>query len=170
MNYSNIKYFSTVNGKGVRTAIFVSGCRLHCKGCFNHEAWDFNHGNELTDDKIDEILESIEPQYISGLSILGGEPLDDKNAEGVLYLINKFRDKFGYYDKDIWLWTGYKLENNLNHEVKKEVMLKCDYIIDGAFESDKYNSDLMYRGSHNQRIYRCDHKSFCDVTDEFKKF
>ena len=95
MNITNIKYFSTVNGNGVRTAVFVSGCNLHCEGCFNSGAWSFDTGHEMTAELIDKILDSIEPEYISGLSILGGEPLDPKNQYGVATLIEKFRKRFG---------------------------------------------------------------------------
>ena len=91
MNITNIKYFSTVNGTGVRTAVFVAGCNLHCDGCFNNGAWSFEVGKGLSLELIDKILDSIEPEYISGLSILGGEPLDPKNQSGVAKLIEKFR-------------------------------------------------------------------------------
>lgn len=151
MKYSNIKYFSTQNGDGVRTCIFVSGCRLHCKGCFNKIAWDFNAGKELTDEVINKILESIEPEYIQGLSILGGEPLDENNIEGVKHIIEMFRDKFNN-TKDIWLWSGYYYENEMT-DYQKEVALMCDYLIDGRFESDKYSPDLYFKGSSNQTVW-----------------
>ena len=118
MNISTIKYFSTVNGDGFRTAVFVSGCKLHCKGCFNYEAWDFNHGVKLIDEIIDKILKSIEPEYIRGLSILGGEPLDENNVEGVKHLVNKFREKFGN-TKTIWIWSGYTFEEIVNNPKKE---------------------------------------------------
>ena len=151
MNISTIKYFSTVNGDGFRTAVFVSGCRLHCKGCFNYEAWDFNHGVKLIDEIIDKILESIEPDYIKGLSILGGEPLDDNNTEGVLYLVKRFRERFGN-SKTIWLWSGYTFEELIKHKEKKEILDNCDILVDGPFNINLYNAKLAFRGSSNQRI------------------
>ena len=151
MNISTIKYFSTVNGDGFRTAVFVSGCRLHCKGCFNYEAWDFNHGVKLIDEIIDKILESIEPDYIKGLSILGGEPLDDNNIEGVSYLVKRFRERFGN-SKTIWIWSGYTFEELIQHKEKKEILDKCDILVDGPFNIDLYNAKLAFRGSSNQRI------------------
>ena len=151
MNISTIKYFSTVNGDGFRTAVFVSGCRLHCKGCFNYEAWDFNHGVKLIDEIIDKILESIEPDYIKGLSILGGEPLDDNNTEGVLYLVKRFKERFGN-SKTIWLWSGYTFEELIQHKEKKEILDNCDILVDGPFNINLYNAKLAFRGSSNQRI------------------
>ena len=111
MNITNIKYFSTVNGTGVRTAVFVSGCNLHCEGCFNSGAWSFNAGHELSLELINKILDSIEPEYISGLSILGGEPLDLKNQPGVAYLIEEFRERFGN-SKTIGVWEEFNNEKN----------------------------------------------------------
>ena len=151
MNISTIKYFYTVNGEGFRTAVFVSGCKLHCKGCFNYEAWDFNHGVKLIDEIIDKILKSIEPEYIKGLSILGGEPLDENNVEGVKYLINKFREKFGN-TKTIWIWSGYTFEEIIKHEKKKDILNNCDVLVDGPFMVDLYDAKLAFRGSSNQRI------------------
>ena len=151
MNISIIKYFSTVNGDGFRTAVFVSGCRLHCKGCFNYEAWDFNHGVKLIDEIIDKILESIEPDYIKGLSILGGEPLDDNNIEGVSYLVKRFRERFGN-SKTIWIWSGYTFEELIQHKEKKEILDNCDILVDGPFNINLYNAKLAFRGSSNQRI------------------
>lgn len=151
MNYSNIKYFSTVNGDGIRTALFVSGCNLHCDGCFNTAAWDFKSGKYLTNKKIKEILDSIEPEYIDGISILGGEPLDERNVTGVLDVLEQFRERFGN-TKDIWLWSGYYIEDSMKHETKKKVLELCDYVVDGPFEKDKWSKDLVHKGSSNQRV------------------
>lgn len=151
MNYNTIKYFCTVNGPGVRTAVFVSGCNLHCKGCFNTAAWDFLSGKKLTDDKIDEILDSIEPVYIKGLSILGGEPLDIKNQGGVSHLIEKFRDRFGT-TKNIWLWSGYYFDDIPQGKYTEYILDNLDAIVDGPFEAELYDSKLQFRGSSNQHI------------------
>ena len=158
MNISTIKYFSTVNGDGFRTAVFVSGCKLHCKGCFNYEAWDFNHGVKLIDEIIDKILKSIEPEYIRGLSILGGEPLDENNVEGVKHLINKFREKFGN-TKTVWIWSGYTFEELIKHKEKKDILNNCDVLVDGPFKIDLYDAKLAFRGSSNQRIIDLKHST-----------
>ena len=151
MNITNIKYFSTVNGNGVRTAVFVSGCNLHCEGCFNSGAWSFNAGHELSIELINKILDSIEPEYISGLSILGGEPLDPKNQYGVATLIEKFRKRFGD-SKTIWLWTGYEYDNIPLGEDTFYIITNVDVIVDGPFIASKKDLNLPYRGSSNQRI------------------
>ena len=151
MNITNIKYFSTVNGTGVRTAVFVSGCNLHCEGCFNSGAWSFNAGHELSLELINKILDSIEPEYISGLSILGGEPLDLKNQLGVAQLIEEFRERFGN-SKTIWLWTGYEYDNIPLGEDTLYIITNVDVIVDGPFIADKKDLNLPYRGSSNQRI------------------
>ena len=151
MNITNIKYFSTVNGNGVRTAVFVSGCNLHCEGCFNSAAWSFDTGHKMTNEIIDKILESIEPEYISGLSILGGEPMDPKNQPGVAILIKKFREKFGN-KKDIWLWTGYEYDSIPFDGDTLYIISNIDVIVDGPFQASKKDLNLPYRGSSNQRI------------------
>ena len=151
MNITNIKYFSTVNGTGVRTAVFVSGCNLHCEGCFNSGAWSFNAGHELSLELINKILDSIEPEYISGLSILGGEPLDLKNQLGVAQLIEEFRERFGN-SKTIWLWTGYEYDNIPLGEDTFYIISNVDVIVDGPFIAEKKDLNLPYRGSSNQRI------------------
>lgn len=151
MNITNIKYFSTVNGNGVRTAVFVSGCNLHCEGCFNSGAWSFDTGHEMTTELIDKILDSIEPEYISGLSILGGEPLDPKNQYGVATLIEKFRKRFGD-SKTIWLWTGYEYDKIPLDTHIFYILKNIDVIVDGPFKISKKDVNLPYRGSSNQRI------------------
>ncbi len=151
MNITNIKYFSTVNGNGVRTAVFVSGCNLHCEGCFNSAAWSFDTGHKMTNEIIDKIIESIEPEYISGLSILGGEPMDPKNQPGVAILIKKFRERFGN-KKDIWLWTGYEYDSIPFDGDTLYIISNIDVIVDGPFKASKKDLNLPYRGSSNQRI------------------
>ena len=146
MNITNIKYFSTVNGNGVRTAVFVSGCNLHCEGCFNSGAWSFDTGHEMTAELIDKILDSIEPEYISGLSILGGEPLDPKNQYGVATLIEKFRKRFGD-SKTIWLWTGYEYDKIPLDTHIFYILKNIDVIVDGPFKISKKDVNLPYRGS-----------------------
>lgn len=152
MNYSNIVYFSTVNGKGVRTSLFVSGCDLYCKGCFNKSAWDYGSGNELTDEVLETILSSIDKEYIDGLSILGGEPLATNNLDGVLHVVKEFRKKFGY-TKNIWIWSGRELDDILKDEKRKEIVSLCDVIVDGRFVAELADDSLYFRGSSNQIIW-----------------
>ena len=123
MNYGRINLTDVANGPGIRVSLFVSGCRNHCKGCFQPETWDFNYGKEFTYDILINIQKSMEPEYISGLSILGGEPLDDNNIEGVSYLVKRFREKFGN-SKTIWIWSGYTFEELIQHKEKKEILDK----------------------------------------------
>ena len=156
MNISNVKYFSTVNGDGFRTAVFVSGCSIHCKGCFNKESWRYESGKRLTAELTEKILESIEPSYMEGLSILGGEPMDLKNQEGVYELLKAFRLRFGD-SKTVWLWTGYTL-NNLPQTGYTALILKLlDTIVEGPFKEQLYDSKLKFRGSSNQNIIELHH-------------
>lgn len=164
MNITNIKYFSTVNGTGVRTAVFVAGCNLHCDGCFNNGAWSFEVGKGLSLELIDKILDSIEPEYISGLSILGGEPLDPKNQSGVAKLIRKFRQRFGD-TKTIWLWTGYEYENVPLTEHIFYIYDNVDVIVDGPFIAKKKDLNLPYRGSSNQRIIDAKQSTFVNIVE-----
>ena len=148
MNITNIKYFSTVNGNGVRTAVFVSGCNLHCEGCFNSGAWSFDTGHEMTAELIDKILDSIEPEYISGLSILGGEPLCNQNIDKVTDIAKKCKEKFP--EKQIWVWTRYDFETDIS---SKEIVKYADYIVDGEFILEQKDLSLAFRGSKNQHIW-----------------
>lgn len=151
MHYAKIKRFDIANGVGIRTSVFVSGCSNKCKGCFNQELWDKDYGQEFTDETIKEILDSIDKPYIDGLSILGGDPLEYYNLEMVDKLIVEFRKRFGF-NKTIWMWTGYLLEDIINDDRRWEVVRKLDYLVDGPFIQKKKNLKLKYRGSENQRI------------------
>ena len=151
MHYAKIKRFDIANGVGIRTSVFVSGCSNKCKGCFNQELWDKDYGQEFTDETIKEILDSIDKPYIDGLSILGGDPLEYYNLEMVNKLIVEFRKRFGF-NKSIWMWTGYLLEDIINDDRRWEVVRKLDYLVDGPFIQRKKNLKLKYRGSENQRI------------------
>lgn len=153
--YSVIKNFCTSNGPGVRTAIYLSGCALHCKGCFNYEIWDFKSGEELTPDVINEITDSIKPDYIQGLSILGGEPLDARNQESVYNLLKAFRKEFGN-TKDVWLWTGYTINDIPKTEYTKYILKNVDVIVDGPFILELQDIALQYCGSSNQRVLHKD--------------
>ena len=118
MNYADIKRVDVANGEGVRVSVFVSGCNHHCKGCFNQCAWDFNYGNKFTEQEIDKIINYLDHDYISGLSLLGGEPLEPQNQEGLLPLVKKVKEKFP--DKNIWCYTGFDFEKDVVGKMAKE--------------------------------------------------
>ncbi|MBD5461166.1 MAG: anaerobic ribonucleoside-triphosphate reductase activating protein [Lachnospiraceae bacterium] len=165
MKYANIKYCDIANGLGVRTSLFVSGCTHRCQGCFNREAWDFEYGEEFTEEIEEEILRSCEPSYISGLSLLGGEPMEPVNQRGLLSLARKFRER--YPNKNIWCYTGYTYEADLldpeghaHCEVTEELLGYIDILVDGEFEQAQYDISLKFRGSRNQRILRI-HEEGC---------
>lgn len=155
MNYADIKEIDIQDGDGVRVSIYVSGCHFHCKECHNPEAWDFNYGKEFTEKEIDYIIEKMNHDYISGLSILGGEPLEPFNQQGLLPLVEKVKEIFP--NKDIWLYTGYLFDKDilndmyLKNDYTKKLVDKLDIVVDGQFVIDKKIADLKARGSYNQR-------------------
>ncbi len=156
MNYADIKKIDVANGEGVRVSVFVSGCNHHCKGCFNQCAWDFNYGKKFTEKEEQQIIDYMNHDYISGLSLLGGEPLEPKNQEGLLPLVKKVKEKFP--DKNIWCYTGFDFEKDVvgkmakNNETTRELLKYIDIIVDGKFEEDKKDLKLQFRGSSNQKI------------------
>lgn len=156
MNYAAIKQADVANGPGVRVTLFVSGCTHHCKGCFNSEAWDFDYGNEFTQETQEEILRLLQPDYITGLTLLGGEPMEPVNQEGLLPLIRKVRERLP--QKSIWCFTGYDFERDIlgkmfsSLDVTRELVSLFDVMVDGPFIEEKKNLRLKFRGSENQRI------------------
>lgn len=158
MNYAAIKKRDVANGPGVRVSVFVSGCTHGCKGCFNSEAWDFSYGKEYTKETEDEILEALAPDYIRGLSVLGGEPMEPQNRGTVLGLLRKVWERFP--QKDIWCYTGYDYEEDiLRWQEDKgagkgvgELLSLIDVLVDGEFVEEKKNLRLAFRGSENQRL------------------
>ena len=126
MNYATIKECDVANGPGVRVSVFVSGCNHHCKGCFNEVAWDLNYGEKFTDETIDKVLQDLDHDYIAGLSLLGGEPLEYQNQKGLLPLVRKVKEKFP--NKTIWCYTGFDFEKDVmgkmynNWEETKELL------------------------------------------------
>lgn len=150
MRYNKIRKMDISNGPGVRVSIFMQGCSFHCKNCFNPETWDFNKGNEFTDYTIRQLLYLGQENYISGLSILGGEPLHEFNIRGTSKLVEEFKKHF--LNKTIWLWTGYKFEDILKRENVQRLLYNVDVIVDGQFEQELYDPLLLYRGSSNQRV------------------
>ena len=147
MYYGTIKPFDIANGPGVRVSLFVSGCRNHCKGCFQPETWDFRYGKEFTYETMQEIHRLLEDPNITGLSILGGDPLEPENIGTVAEICKKVKETFGG-TRDIWLWTGYDFIDYIDHEL----MSYLDVVVDGKYEADKRDLRLSYRGSWNQRV------------------
>lgn len=156
MKYAAIKKCDVANGPGVRVSVFVSGCNHHCKGCFNEKAWDFNYGEDFTDEIIDKVLNDMNKDYISGLSLLGGEPFEIENQKGLVKLVKRVKEKFP--NKTIWCYTGFDYEkdimNNMYNKFSetKELINLIDVLVDGKFELDKRNLNLKFRGSENQRL------------------
>ncbi len=156
MHYADIKKADIANGLGVRVSVFVSGCTHQCKNCFNSEAWDFNYGKEFTEKEIDKVIEELDHPYVSGLTLLGGEPLEHVNQQGLLPLLRKVKEKFP--EKNIWCYSGYTFENDIMDKMYKnwketpEMLSYIDVLVDGKFEEDKKDIKLRFRGSSNQRI------------------
>ena len=156
MHYADIKKVDIANGEGVRVSVFVSGCRHHCKGCFNPIAWDFKYGKEFNDQTIDEIIKDMDHDYIEGLSLLGGEPLEPENQEGLAKLVERVKEK--YPNKNIWCYTGFDFEKDVMGKMCKESQMaqklvsNLDVIVDGKFDETQMDKTLRFRGSRNQRI------------------
>ncbi len=155
MYYGNIKKCDIADGEGVRVSLFVSGCTHRCKGCFQPETWDFEYGKFFGEDAEEEILEALEPAYIDGLTLLGGEPFEPKNQIDLYPFVKKVKQF--YPQKDIWCYSGYTLEELLgdtkaNIDVTPEFLKLIDVLVDGEFVEEKKNISLRFRGSENQRI------------------
>lgn len=146
MRYNTIRQLDIANGPGCRVSLFIQGCSFNCPGCFNTIARDFEGGKEFTEQTLEAIFALAEPSHISGLSILGGEPLHPRNREDTLKLTREFKKK--YPDKTVWLWTGYLIEEVFEDLVDSEI----DVIVDGRFIEDLKDLRLKYRGSSNQRV------------------
>ena len=153
MNYSQLIACDTANGEGIRTSLFVSGCTNHCPGCFNQEAQDFNYGKPYTQDTENMLLDCVKQPYISGLSILGGDPLcqDDMG----LITLNFLTHKVHSLGKTVWLWTGFKWEDfnfTNNFSLQSLLLSACDVVVDGPFIEAEKDLTLAFRGSRNQRV------------------
>ncbi len=146
MRYNKIRKMDISNGPGIRISIFVQGCTFNCKNCFNPETHDFNSGEKFTKDTINSILELCSKEYISGLSILGGEPLHPKNIQEVTLLAKEFKQK--YPNKTLWVWSGFEFEMLKN----KEILNYIDVLVDGQYVDDLHNPKLKWCGSSNQRV------------------
>lgn len=156
MNYGKINTCDIANGPGVRVSLFVSGCRNHCKGCFNPETWDFGYGQTFTDDTMDYILEALSRKYVCGFTILGGDPFEPENQIVVAYILRKIREEYPYIN--IWMYTGYLYDVDLVKggkvytEVTDEILGYIDTLVDGPFIEEEKDITLQYRGSWNQRV------------------
>lgn len=156
MHYGEIKNCDIANGIGVRVSLFVSGCTNCCEDCFQPETWDFNYGNAFTEETENRILEMMAPDYICGLTVLGGEPFEPENQRVLVDFLRKVRRK--YPEKSIWCFTGFTLEmletegTHCHCEVTEEMLSMIDVLVDGRFDKNKKNISLRFRGSENQRL------------------
>ncbi len=156
MNYAGIKYCDVANGPGCRTVLFVSGCRNACDGCFQPQTWDFGYG-ELFDERVQkEVIDSLEPEYIEGITLLGGEPFEEENQKALLVFMRKLKKE--YPNKNVWAYTGYIYDKDLvaggrkHTEDTDELLSMIDVLVDGPFRQELYDISLKFRGSSNQRI------------------
>ena len=156
MNYGAIKKYDIANGTGVRVSLFVSGCTHHCPGCFNSETWDFNYGKQYTSETQAEILAALDFSHISGLTLIGGEPMEPDNQRALLPLLKRIRAE--YPGKTVWCFTGYTLDEHIlakklgAWEVTEELLTHLDVLVDGPFVAERKNLRLRFRGSENQRL------------------
>ncbi|MBQ1832309.1 MAG: anaerobic ribonucleoside-triphosphate reductase activating protein [Treponema sp.] len=159
MYYGEIKKLDIANGDGVRVSLFVSGCRIHCPGCFNAMTWDFCYGKEFAQDTEKEIIEALEKDFISGLTLLGGEPFEPENQKVLAPFLKKVKELFP--KKNIWCYSGYIYETELlaengkaHTEVTEEMLSYIDVLVDGPFVEELKDITLVFRGSSNQRILK----------------
>ena len=154
MHFASIKNCDIANGVGVRISLFVSGCTHHCHNCFNQEARDFNYGQQFTKTQEDQIIDLLKPDYIAGLSLLGGEPMEDLNQKGLLPFVKRVKEI--YPNKTIWCYSGYTyeylLEKSKTQEYTKELLSLIDVLVDGKYVEELHDLSLRFRGSSNQRI------------------
>ncbi len=155
MNYATIKKHDVSNGPGIRVSLFVSGCTHHCKGCFNKETWDFNYGSPFTTSIMYDILEAVKPDYIKGLTLLGGEPFEYANQIALLPLVKTYKEKFP--NKSLWCYSGYTFDVDIKDMLNKwpetkEFLSYIDILVDGKFIEEEKDLNLRFRGSRNQRV------------------
>lgn len=158
MYYGNIKFNDIANGIGVRTSLFVSGCTHHCVGCFNPETWDFFYGEPFKKETEEAIISSLKPEYISGITVLGGEPFEPENQKALLPFIERLRQELP--NKTVWFFSGYTYEeltgkaknSKCRCEETDRLLELIDVLVDGEFVESKKNISLRFRGSENQRL------------------
>lgn len=156
MKYAELKTTDIANGEGVRVSLFVSGCRRHCKGCFNEIAWDFSYGKPFDEEAQQLIFDALSPDYIAGLTLLGGDPFEPENQQALLPFVREVRKRFPH--KTIWCYTGYTYldggiaEPHVCQKETRELISLIDVLVDGKFEEEKKDIRLIFRGSSNQRV------------------
>lgn len=153
MHYATIKFYDISNGPGVRVSLYVSGCRNHCKGCFNPETWDFDYGQPFTKETEDKIIEAMKPSYIKGFTLLGGDPFEPENAKALAPFMKRLREI--YPDKSFWCFTGYDFERDLltgkQGDDVTQILQTLDVLVDGKFVESLKDLNLKFKGSSNQR-------------------
>lgn len=156
MNYAAIKNCDIANGFGVRVSLFVSGCTHHCKDCFNPETWSFNYGTPYTKETENYIIQLLQADYIKGITLLGGEPMEEVNQKELVNLLRRIKTELP--NKDIWCYTGYTYDTDLkqngkaHYQYTDEILSYLDVLVDGEFKTDLKNLSLKFRGSSNQRV------------------
>lgn len=156
MNYAGIKYCDIANGTGCRTVLFVSGCRNACKGCFQPQTWDFGYGEPFDEKVQKEVLDSLAPDYITGITLLGGEPFEPENQKELVLFMRKVVAQ--YPNKNVWAFTGYIYDKDLlaggrrHTEDTDELLSMIDVLVDGPFVEELKDITLKFRGSSNQRV------------------
>ena len=158
MNYATIKWTDIANGEGVRVSLFVSGCTHRCKNCFNEVAWDFSYGEPFDEGVQDKILAELNSDFIAGLSLLGGEPLEPQNQLALYPFIQRVKEQFP--NKTIWCYTGFVLDEKTgvltaktkNTPCTKDLISMFDVLVDGPFVEELKDIRLKFRGSSNQRV------------------
>lgn len=160
MNFGGIKYCDIANGLGCRTVLFVSGCRNACKGCFQPETWAFDYGKEFTPEVENEIIESLKPDYVQGITLLGGDPFEEENQEVLTPFVKRVKE--AYPNKNVWAYTGYVLDKDLVEGGRKhtpytdELLGMIDVLVDGPFVQEERDLRIKFRGSRNQRLIDMD--------------
>lgn len=146
MKYHNITKDDMLNGDGLRTVLWVSGCNHHCVGCQNPMTWDHNDGLVFDDAAKKEIFDQLDQNYIAGVTLSGGDPLHPANYAEIKQLIDEIKEH--YPNKTVWLYTGDVWENIMNDAIVQ----KIDVLVDGEFVLAKKDNNLMWKGSSNQRV------------------
>ena len=156
MNYAQLRAHDVANGPGVRVSLFVSGCTHRCPGCFNAEAWDFGYGQPFDDSVADNIIKAMEPSYVKGFSLLGGEPFEPCNQAALAPLLDRIKREYPH--KTVWCYTGYSLDTDIltyrlgDAEITRKMISNIDVLVDGKFILEQKDLSLRFRGSANQRI------------------
>ena len=163
MRYASLRSMDISDGEGVGISLFVQGCHFHCKNCFNQKTWDFNGGEEFTEDIKEKMFQLLDKPYMVRISILGGEPLSPPNRQEVRNLCKEIKQK--YPQKILWLYTGYKKEDLCDTDILDYV----DVLVDGQYEDDKRNLKLKFRGSTNQRIWKKIEGRWLESQDDIQK-